>query len=376
MGGSGNKGRISVLLGSALVYAVSFPVVGPILARIGLVHRFTQPTRGQMDSRPDTRARMDPFLHDSHMRQQEGNPVAIEWYQPSPFAATMFDNESPYRETDRYVPLFSWLKELLDSVSIFPSLKFGDVLGPFDCYALVGPSESIFSADTRVYSESGDLYVNLTYLLQTALTDSFEERILDPDETDRIIRSAWEEYIQEAPDANPDDFEEFASFLRDLYSQISLALTDKERLLALLAEVLSEKLIEWLLLAPPSYVMVCVGRLVFKVMLRRTQKWLKSSANGWGQWVHTQLQQIFSFFETRDPIEQGWTSELSPQGEMVENALKYIKRSRIPEIASATGLSPHRVKCLLGLGPYAHERSCFYRYATGVDGYLIRDDGE
>jgi len=283
---------------------------------------------------------------------------------------------SPEQEVNVYVTLPSWLKDLLDSVCILPRPEFGDLLGSFDCSALVGPSGSIFTPDTLVYSESGDLYVNLTYLLQTALTDSFEERILDPDETDRIIRNAWEEYIQEAPETNPNDFEEFASFLRDLYSEISLALTDRERLLALLAEVLSEKIIEGLLLAPPGYVMVCVGRLVFKVMLRRTKAQLQSSTNHWGQWIHTQLEQIYSFFETHDPIEQGWTSELSPQGELVENALKCIKRSRIPEIANATGLSPHRVKCLLELSPYAHERSCFYRYATGVDGYLIRDDGE
>lgn len=160
-------------------------------------------------------------------------------------------------------------------------------------------------------------------LLTETSYDVFQDRIRDPEKVIEIIEDVAQVYLDYGRES---EFEEFAIFLCDLYSEIEQTLSDPEKRAPIVTEVL--------IVGPAA----SLGWKMLLIMLDRMKRWSSSTDNDYGTQIAKKLKRLLNYF-------------------------KKVPKSRLAEISEGTGLPKKEVKALLRLGPFTHEASCFWSFA-------------
>jgi uncharacterized membrane protein len=151
--------------------------------------------------------------------------------------------------------------------------------------------------------------------------DIFQYRIIQPEEIERII-SDIEQVLEK--EFSPDYLKEFVGYLKQLLSLIAETITDPKKLAPILADVL--------IVTPTA----SFGFAISKHFLEILTHWAKTKKNPCGMVVAEKMELLQDYFQV-------------------------TSKSRIAEISSYTGLSKDEAHALLRLGPFSHEKACFWR---------------
>lgn len=157
--------------------------------------------------------------------------------------------------------------------------------------------------------------------------DAFLDRISDPAKLNKIIKEAEEVYSESPTNLQ---YQNFAEYLRDFYSEIRNTLSDPKALASIFVEVA--------ILSP----IVAMGLGLAEEMVKKFRKWARKEKNDPAKIIANQMGKLINYFEK-------------------------VAKSRLAEIVEGTGLSEKQVSALLKLGPFSHEPGCFWRPAKFTD---------